>query len=554
MLILADFNAANFANYLAHDTSMPRLEARIAPARKGHDLLRRGDADDGSDRDLFVWTQPHNISDGFAGLLDGDDPDVGEIMSQVDGFARAVAAAAAGARVILVPTWVTSRDHRGFGLSAMRHEAGIANVLMRMNLRLAEQLRGCDNVFLLDTQRWLRMAGSDAYNPRLWHMAKIPFGNGVCKIAVAETKAALRAIAGESRKLVVVDLDNTLWGGVLGDEGWENLRVGGHDAAGEAHAAFQRDLKCLARRGIMLGIVSKNDEALALDALARHPEMQLRIGDFAGWRINWSDKADNVAALTAELNLGLQSVVFIDDNPAERARVREALPEVLVPEWPATPLLFPSALADLDCFDTPVLTAEDRARQAAYRTERSRLHARAAVGSEADWLASLELKVEVSDLNAANLPRITQLFNKTNQMNLSTRRLTAAELSAWAAMPGHRLWAFRVKDRFEDAGVTGILSVTVDGDEARIVDFVLSCRVMGRGVEDAMLHHAAQHARSLGLSRLSAEYVPTARNAPSLRFLQRSGFENGDGHLFRWRLDRPYERPPHLELEVTVGG
>ena len=307
--------------------------------------------------------------------------DLSNVMTEVDLFAAGIASVAATARAVLVPTWVLPNGHRAFGLLGMREAAGPVNVLARMNLRLSEQLASSPNVYLLDAQPWLQAAGKDGHNSRLWFMSKIPFGNAVFKEAVADIKAALNAMTGNTRKLVIVDLDNTLWGGVLGDEGWENLRLGGHDAAGEAYLEFQRALKCLTRRGIVLGIVSKNDEAAAIEAISRHPEMILRMTDVAGWRINWEDKAENVAALASALNLGLQSVVFIDDNPVERDRVRAALPEVLTPDWPVSPLMFPQALASLDCFDTIAVTDEDRRRATAYQLAAVRTQERDTSGS-----------------------------------------------------------------------------------------------------------------------------------------------------------------------------
>ena len=185
-------------------------------------------------------------------------------------------------------------------------------------------------------------------------------------------KAALRAVRGQSRKVVICDLDDTLWGGIVGDAGWENLRLGGHDPVGEAFADFQRELKALTRRGIILAMVSKNTEAVALEAIEKHPEMQLRKDDFAAWRINWDDKAQNIADLMEELNLGLDSAVFLDDNPVERARISEALPEVLVPNLPRDKMLFASTLRKLNCFDSATVSSEDRKRAAFYNAERDR--------------------------------------------------------------------------------------------------------------------------------------------------------------------------------------
>src|SRR5262249_54535249 len=231
---------------------------------------------------------------------------------------------------------------------------------------------GHPGVVVLNSRKWFQLAGDATFNFRLWYLGKVPFGNSVFKNAAADIKAALRGAVGQVRKLLILDLDDTLWEGIVGDVGWQALKLGGHDPIGEALVDFQREIKALNRRGVLLGIVSKNEEATALAALKEHPEMILRPEDFAGWRINWSDKAQNIVDLVSQLNLGLDSVVVIDDNPAERSRVREALPQVLVPEWPEDKRLYSAALLALDCFDAYAVTREDHERAQMYANESRR--------------------------------------------------------------------------------------------------------------------------------------------------------------------------------------
>ncbi len=221
---------------------------------------------------------------------------------------------------------------------------------MEANLRLLHNLDTVPNVVALNASRWIELVGESAFNERLWYMGKIPFANGVFKAAAREVKAALRGIRGAARKLIVLDLDDTMWGGIVGEVGWQNIILGGHDPMGEAFVDFQRALKSLNRRGVLLAIASKNEETVAWQAVNQHPEMILRPDDFAGWRINWNDKAQNIVEIATELNLGLDSVVFIDDSQVERDRVRQALPDVLVPEWPSDTRLYLRALCDLDLF------------------------------------------------------------------------------------------------------------------------------------------------------------------------------------------------------------
>jgi len=550
-VVISDFNAENFAGYLSQEPALPAIEAHAAPFGQVAPLLLDAGHACWSPRPdvVIVWTQPQAVSEAFGRLLDGELVDLTRVIEDVDHYAAQLIGIAGRTGCVLVPGWVLPAHHSGVGLLELQHETGATNVLMRMNLRLAERLAGAAGIHLLNAQRWIEAAGPRATNPKLWYMAKVPFSPDVFQAAARDVRAALLGLSGQSRKLILLDLDETLWGGVLGDVGWEHLTLGGHDQAGEAFVDFQRALKALAARGVLLGVISKNDERVALDAIAKHPEMVLRQEDFAGWRINWNDKAQNVAELVEELNLGLQSVVFIDDHPVEQARVREALPEVLVPEWPSDPMGYRKALMSLRCFERASVSREDRERTRLYITERQRSELKSQVGSLEDWLKTLRVSVAFEPLSGSNLARATQLLNKTNQMNLSTRRMTESELFLWASHPQRTLWTVSVTDRFGSSGLTGLLSVERDGTTARIVDFVLSCRVMGRKVEEAMAAAAVAQAKAWSLRRVEARYQPTAKNMPCLEFWQRSGFAvNGDASVFEWQTQRAYPFPEALTV------
>jgi FkbH-like protein len=344
-------------------------------------------------------------------------------------------------------------------------------------------------------------------------------------------------------------LDDTLWGGIVGDVGWENLVLGGHHHLGEAYADFQQALKSMKNRGILLAIVSKNEEQVALEAIRKHPEMVLKLEDFAGWRINWQDKAQNVLDLITELNLGPQSALFIDDNPVERARVKESLPEVLVPDWPQDPLLYPAALLSLRCFEMPSVSREDLVRTSMYLSENKRRALKQTVSSLEEWLTRLAIRVQVEELHPANLQRATQLLNKTNQMNLSTRRLSEAELMAWSEQKHCRLWTLRVSDKFGDAGLAGIVSLEIQDHNAQIVDFILSCRVMGRKIEEAMLATAIHYAQARGVEDVSARYIPTSKNKPCLDFFKSLAPQfQQQGESFIQDGKKPFPVPDHIEL------
>lgn len=550
-LLIADFTVDGLTPFLRADTEPPLFRCTVAPFDQVMPILLDGEAECWTTQPeiAVVWTRPQSAIKSFAQLARGESVLTETILAEVDRFADCLRAAARRGVILFVPTWTWPSYDRALGLLNLDTKIGPGYHLLRMNARLAEAVGDEPNVHLLDAGRWVALAGTAANSPKLWHLGKIAFGPEVFRQAAADLKAGIRALRGLGRKLVVLDLDDTLWGGIVGDVGWEGLQLGGHHPLGEAFVAFQRALKALTRRGIILGIVSKNTEGVALDALDRHPDMVLRRSDFAGWRINWDDKAQNLRELVAELNLGLAAVVFIDDNPAERARVREALPQVYVPEWPADKLLYEKALVELTCFDSPTLSEEDRARTRMYIAERQRNEIKNSVTSVADFLASLGLRVTIDRLRRENLARAAQLLNKTNQMNLTTRRMTDTQYLAWSEEEGHHVFVFRVEDRFDDYGLTGIASLAASGRRGEIADFVLSCRVMGRGIEQAMLHTLVACGRSVGLQDLIATLVPTERNAPCARFFDENSAFVPDGSGYCWSLDEPYPAPAHIEIE-----
>ncbi len=551
--LISDFNAENFGAILRAKGRAEGLQVEVAPFGQVEMVLMNEALpawQSGLDF-AVIWTRPEAVLPSFGEALRGERPSLAALDAEVDAFAAAVLAVQDRSRTTFVTDWVLPPFHSGQGMLSLA-ESGIGRLLLQANSRLLDRLDSARSVIVLSSAKWFQTVGQDAYSPRMWYTAKVPFSNELFKEAAQDVRSALLGLAGRARKLVILDLDDTLWGGIVGDVGWEQLALGGHDAAAEAYADFQEQLLTLTRRGIVLGIASKNDEQVALAAIDNHPEMVLRRENFAGWRINWGDKAENIRALTESLNLGLDAVVFIDDNPMERGRVREALPDVLVPEWPSDPRLYVQALLRLDCFNSPALTDEDHQRTAMYASERERSSIAQKTGSLADWLRALEVTVTVEELSATNLSRATQLLNKTNQFNLSTRRLTEHELRIWADEPARALWTFRVADRFGDSGLTGLLSAERSGNEVFIRDYVLSCRVFGRSVEDTMLRTVLEWARGEQGTSVIAEYVPTAKNKPCLEFLQRAAAAADQKEVFRWDSAAPLPECP--DITVRWGG
>ena len=399
----------------------------------------------------------------------------------------------------------------------------------RLDRRIAE-MAAEKGALLLD----LRAAAADIGNRQisdrmLWYHAKQALSPATVPWAGDQVARILAAIRGLSKKVLVLDLDNTLWGGVIGDDGLDGIVLGQGSGTGEAFSAFQRYVKRLAARGVVLAVSSKNDRVNAEAAFAQHPEMILRQDDFAAFEIGWGDKPAAVRRIAEQLELGLDSFVFVDDNPVERDLMRRTLPQVAVPELPEAPELFPACIADAGYFEAIAFTAEDSARNAQYVANRARHELRAAATDMNAFLETLETTLTVGPFQPTDVTRITQLINKTNQFNLTTRRYTEAEVRAFMRDPRTLTFAARVCDRFGDNGLTSVVicrpSEEGSGPDMEIDTWLMSCRVLGRGVEDAMLSVVAARVREAGAERLIGRYRPTAKNGMVRELFPRLGFE-----------------------------
>jgi FkbH-like protein len=524
VLLIGDTTLDPVARMLERSEDLPQVRASAAPYGQVYQILLNPGHPAWADQPDFVvvWTAPHLTLPSVAKLLRFEFSSASEAYDQalleVDEFADAVLQAASRGTVIYVPTWILPTYERWIQILSWRQGFGLANLLAKANLRLAERFASQPNIVLLDTQYWQATLGRPAFDPRMFAVAKILYSNALLDKAASEIKSAIRGLLGQTRKVIVCDLDNTLWGGVVGDDGMENLKLGAPDPVGECYQAFQKALKGFRSRGILLAIASKNDEKLALSVIEKHPAMVLRKDDFVAWRINWEDKAGNILQLVKELNLGLDSFVFLDDSPQERDRVRQALPEVYVPELPPSVSEYGAFLTSLNCFEVPALEKEDFERTRMYQAEKSRNEVQNSSGDLEGWLRSLQIEVRAAPLSRESLPRAAQLLNKTNQFNLSLRRLDEKTLWDWAQELRHSIYTFNVSDRFGDSGLVGLASFSIAGTEARIVDFVMSCRVMGKKVEEALLGYTIGCAHAAGATRICAEPVDGPRNGPAKQF------------------------------------
>ncbi len=446
------------------------------------------------------------------------------------------------------PTLLGANEHRLPG----SHAAFVAQV--NTALRAWADAEGVDLV-ALDAAA-ARDGLAAWHDPMLWRRAKQDVHPAAAPMYGELVARVMAARAGKSRKCLVLDLDNTLWGGVIGDDGLDGIRLGQGDALGEGFLAVQRYARELGRRGIILAVCSKNDEANAWEPFDKHPEMVLRRQDIACFVANWSDKADNIALIARRLNIGLDSLVFVDDNPFERNRVREALPMVAVPELPEEPALAPHALAAAGYFEAVAVTGEDRARTAQYDGNARRDAERGRHTDLAAYLRSLEMQAPWGYFDSFNRQRIVQLINKTNQFNLTTRRYDEADYDAFLCDDNVVGIHVRLIDRFGDNGLIGVVIAKQDETALAIDTWLMSCRVLGRGVEAATLSILVAEAARRGATHLTGEYIPSAKNGMVRDHYDKLGFRligQSETGAKRYVLSIEDHRAPDLPIVVSRG-
>ncbi|MCO6437783.1 MAG: HAD family hydrolase [Phycisphaerae bacterium] len=429
-----------------------------------------------------------------------------------------------------------------------------ANFVRRVNVALGDCAPSY--VHIHDVAALVERVGMRSFfDARYWYHAKHPVSFASLPDYVRGIAGIVAAALGKSYKLVALDLDNTLWGGILGDDGLEGIEIGEGTPAGEAFKAFQMYLKALRDRGIVLAVCSKNDESIARRAFTDHPETILKLDDFVAFKANWQPKSDNLRAIAEELSLGLDSFVFVDDNPAEREQVRQILPQVAIPEVGDDPAEYPAMLDAGHYFEAVALTAEDRERTQTYRRRRAAGEALAAATDLTAYLKSLDMWAIVRPFDEASLERITQLTNKTNQFNVTTRRVTPAQMEALADDPQAVTRYVRLRDCFGDHGLICVFSATVDGEVMTVQDWLMSCRVLKRGVEFLLFNDILEEARRRGVRVIAGVYRPTERNALVKDLYRDLGFspdgEAVDGGSL-WRLEVSQAKPLEHFIETET--
>ncbi len=428
--------------------------------------------------------------------------------------------------------------------------------LDRANRRLQEEIRSHPNAFVWDYAGLVRSRGTGEWtDPRLWALGRIAIAAQHQPALVRHLVRTICGVRHPPAKCLAVDLDNTLWGGVIGDDGMAGIQLG-DDYPGNAFKAFQRSVLALMDLGILIAVVSKNDESVAKAVFQEHPEMLIRWEHLSTVRINWEPKSKNLSEIAAELNISAEAIVLIDDEPVERAEVRANTPAVAVLDLPANPLEYIAALAACPYFDQATVSEEDSSRGEMYRQERVRRDFKLQFKTVEEFLHSLEMTASVGKADPTTLGRITQLVAKTNQFNLTTRRHSQADIAAMASDPTNAVVWLRLRDRFGDQGLVGVGILRKEGQRGYIDTFLMSCRVMNRRVEHALMALLLDNARRLGCDEMEGEYIPTTKNHIVQSFYLDFGFVaySEDDNRQRFLLDISSSRidwPDVIQLEPT---
>jgi FkbH-like protein len=488
---------------------------------------------------------------------------LGSVRLKADDADEAVSAAinhvtsmAAGVRgnigaTCILQTLVAPSDPVFGGLDSRIHGSPRA-MIERFNARLLQEVAK-ENDLVVDVAFLASKVGLDCWNDaRGWHKAKLPASLDAIPLYADYVCRLLGAARGKARKCLVLDLDNTLWGGVIGDDGLDGISLGQNSAVGEAHVALQHFLLDLRRRGVVLAVCSKNEDAVARTPFREHPEMVLKEDHIAVFIANWSDKANNLREIAATLNIGTDSLVFLDDNPVERGQVRAVLPEVAVPELTEDPADYIGLLANAGYFEAIGLSDEDLARADFYQANAERVSLQK-IGNLQEYLLSLQMVATISPFNAVGRVRIAQLINKSNQFNLTTRRYSESEVEAFENDPAKYCLQIRLADRFGDNGMICVIIFDKAADEWSCDTWLMSCRVLGRRVEELALATVAAAACNAGALRLKGTYIPTKKNALVVEHFAKLGFTRTgalpDGGT-TWALDLTQYVAPQLPMQV----
>lgn len=448
----------------------------------------------------------------------------------------------------LVITNLVLPTYSPYGIYETKVNYGLQEMINDYNQQISKITKNTESVYLYDFNGFTtRFGEQNVFDFRQFFYGDVKVSLEYIPYLAQDLVGYVKAFLGLNKKCIVLDLDNTLWGGIVGEDGFEGIKLGS-DPVGKAFVEFQKILLALHQRGVILAINSKNNLEDAMRVIREHSDMVLKEDHFSCVKINWEDKVQNMKEIASELNIGIDSMVFFDDDPVNREYMRANFPQILTVEMPQDAAQYASVLMSLNDFDTLKITEEDLSRGSMYQQEKQRKVLEQKTTNLEDFLKQLEIKLKIKKANDFTIPRISQLTLKTNQFNLTTRRYQEEDIKKFLDA-GHWVGCAQVEDKFGDNGITGVFIVKKNTHEWIIDTFLLSCRIMGRGVEYSILAEILKKAKQEGAKTVRGEFIPTKKNAPCENFLSDYGFKK-DGQYWLFDTSNPITIPKHLNSSV----
>tara|TARA_B100001540_G_scaffold185588_1_gene163619 strand:+ start:2687 stop:4432 length:1746 start_codon:yes stop_codon:yes gene_type:complete len=435
------------------------------------------------------------------------------------------------------------------GVLETKFDFGFHEMIEELNKSLRDISKNHNSVYVYNFNQFISKYGEkNIFDYRQFHVGDIQIALNFLPQFGYDLMSYIKPITGANRKCIVLDLDNTLWGGIIGEDGFDGIELG-HSPNGKAFVDFQKELLSLWNQGIILAINSKNNFDDAMNVIKEHPNMILREKNFASIKINWNDKAENLKQIANEINIGLNSIVFFDDDKLNQERIKHEFPEVLTVELSSDPSYFSAILKDLNDFNVLQRTEDDVKRGEMYAQQRERKEFQKSISNLDDFLEQLDIQVKMKKTSEFLIPRISQLTLKTNQFNLTTKRYQEEEIRNFANNDKFIVGCAQVLDKFGDNGITGVYIINKEDKVWNIDTFLLSCRIMGRGVENGILSQILIDAKNNGIEEIRANFIPTKKNKPAENFLSDFGFEKNDDYWI-YKLNNEIKLPKHLKVEI----
>ena len=483
---------------------------------------------------------PYNISDNERKLL------VSEKIKQIENIIKCFEK---NLNSKLIITNFNIPSYSPNGITETKSDFGFHEMIEELNRSLRNISKTHSSVYIYDFNHFVSKYGEkNIFDYRQFHVGDIQIALNFIPYFAYDLMSYIKPITGTNKKCIVLDLDNTLWGGIIGEDGFDGIELG-HSSNGKAFVDFQKELLSLWNHGIILAINSKNNFDDAMKVINEHPNMILRKKNFASIQINWDDKAQNLKQIAEEINIGLNSIAFFDDDKINRERIKQEFPEVLTIEIPDDPSQFSSILKNLNDFNVLQRTDEDIKRGQMYAQQRERKELEKSISNLDDFLEQLDIKVKMKNSNEFLIPRISQLTLKTNQFNLTTRRYQEEEIRNFTNDHKFIVGCAQVLDKFGDNGITGVYIINKQDKIWSIDTFLLSCRIMGRGVENGILSQILIDAKHNGVEEIRANFIPTQKNKPAENFLPDFGFQK-EGDNWIYKLNNEIKLPKHLKVEI----